>query len=83
MRVDAPSATHVQLVGKASTANAVEQNTSRDSRRVAVFSTSLGCNCIQVAKHTLGQQEEMPMVLTSRGDPPDLEKQRAVNWSPD
>ena len=41
MRVDALSAIHVQLDGKASTANAVEQNTHRDSRRVTGFSTSL------------------------------------------
>ena len=41
MRVDALSAIHVHFVGKASTANAVEQNTSRDSRRVTGFSTSL------------------------------------------
>ena len=64
MRVDALSAIHVQVVGEASIANAVEQNTSRDSRRVARSSTSMGCNCIQVAKYTLGQKEEMAMVLT-------------------
>ena len=29
-----------------------------------------------IAKHAESQQEEMPMVLTSRGDFNDLEKQR-------
>ena len=35
LRVDARSVTHAQVVGAASIANAVEQNTCRDSQRVA------------------------------------------------
>ena len=74
---------HAQVVGAASIANEVEQNTSCDSRRVdPVFNNHVG-DCIQLAKHTLGQQEEMPMVLTSRGDFNDLEIAAAVKWSPD
>ena len=38
LRVDARSVIHAQVVGSASTANAVEQNTFRDSQRVACIS---------------------------------------------
>ena len=41
MRDDALSVIHVQVVGEASIANAMEQNTSCDSRRVARSSKSL------------------------------------------
>ena len=58
LRVGEQSVIHAQVVGAASIANAVEQNTSCDSRRVARSSTSV-CSTAQVAKHTLGQ-EEMP-----------------------
>ena len=75
LRVDALSAIHVQVVGEASIANSVEQYTSRQSASRLVFNKHVG-DCFQVAKHTLGQQEEMAMVLKSRGDFTDTEKQR-------
>ena len=38
---------------------------------------SSSCNeLIHVAKHAVSQQEEMAMVLTSRGDVTDIEEQR-------
>ena len=56
-------------------ANAVEQNSYRDSRRVAWSSTSMWATAFKLL-NTLGQQQEMVLVLTSRGDFTDIEKQR-------
>ena len=48
--------------------------TNEDIRKC--HSSSCHVLIIHVAKHAVSQQEEMPMVLKSRGDFTDIEKQR-------